>query len=110
MMEQNKIEEYEIENLRVKLQDQHIQDFLSTLDSPTDQLAERSGLIAVMSKSIKRLIEIEQQFVIDQIKDANESGSLCPSCLVGNAKDVAKIEAVAKMFNSYLDDCEDCED
>lgn len=95
-------EEVKIEEMRVQLQEQHIRDFLDGLDSPTDNMAERSGLISVISKAMTRLIEIEYSFVEGTLDKLKDTGEFCPSCLISNSEDVAKLKQVANSFNYYL--------
>ena len=106
----DKINDASIEKMRMKLQEQHITEFLAGLDSPTDELAERNGLICVMSKALARLHEVEKGFITKQLEEMAETGGLCPSCLIDNVRDVTKVENLINTFNSYLEESNECDD
>ena len=91
-----------IEQMRHKLQEGHVNEFLKNLKSPDDELAERNALITVVSKSIARLLEIEQDFVVEMLKQPKDE--ICLNCLLNNANDVTKLMSLVNAFNFYLTD------
>ena len=93
----------DLENLREQLADQHRAEFFDSLKNPEDPLAERYSMIAVASKALSTLLDIEESFVQDQMEDHKKSKELCLNCFKDNITDIERIRSVIIQFNNYLD-------
>lgn len=91
----------DLENVREQLAEQHLSQFLLSLKNDEDPVAERHSLIAVMSASLGRLLEVEQGFVKSIFEDSKDG--ICPSCLSTCLIDYERLRSVAVNFNHYLE-------
>ena len=99
-METTSNEASSIEEARARLTKSRIEDFVQTLENDEDPSDERSALIDLVSKSIARLLEVEQVFVKDMLEEGQEN--ICLGCFSDCITDCANLSAVASTFNHYL--------
>jgi len=92
-------DEKSVEEMRIELQDKHVQSFYDTLQNPEDPSAERYSLIAAVSQGLGRLIDVEESFIQEQLEN---SDNLCLACFSRCINDHANVRAVASMFNHYI--------
>jgi len=92
--------ETKIEDFRDRLQMQLRDDYFDKIENKDDPSAERYALIATASTALKRIIEIESQFLTEMLAETDEG--ICPSCLIKDATDVANIKNATAAFNHYL--------
>lgn len=97
----SKISDSQIETARRQLQDNHVIDFVKSLENDEDPFSERHSLILALSNALQRLYKIEQNYILELT--SQKPDEICPACLINNTIDMTRCESVVDAFNHYLD-------
>ena len=89
-----------IEDARIALSNQRLEDFLSSLANPENVEAERASLHQLIKKSIVQLDAIEKSRLAEFFEDDLEE--LCPGCLLRASMRVTNTKHLANVMNEVL--------
>ena len=92
----------DIEEMKMSLNAQRIEEFLSTLYNEANLNASKENLSCLLSKAIVKLHELEKQFLVSLFEGSGDD--ICPCCLATYTRDVVNTEVLAEAFNRYLGD------
>ena len=89
-----------IEDARLALSNQRLEDFLSSLDNPENVNAERVSLHQLIKKTIEQLAVLEKKRLGEFFEDDVEE--LCPGCLLKASMRVTNTKHLANLMNEVL--------
>lgn len=89
-----------IEDARVALSNQHLNNFLSSLENPENIDAERRSLHQLIKKTVEQLAVLEKNRLAEFFDEDLEE--LCPGCLLKASMRVTNTKHLANLMDEVL--------